>query len=326
MNTEEAIKALYEDNNYPGLTRLTQIVRLNVPTITKQQVKAFYDKQTAKQLLAKKEKVDASGHIVAFALNENWQLDIFDLSRYKNQNEGVRYLLVAVDVFSRKAFVEPMHAKDGVTCAGALEDMINRTGVKPRTILSDNESAFLTEPFQTVLDKHEIALRQNVVGDHHALGIIDNFARRIKTILNTYFLTNNSTQWLKIIQTIIKRYNQSVHLALDGLSPNQAALKENHQQIRDLNFQKNKDNKKESDLEAGLKVRKSIVPTDKSRFKGTDPRYSAKVFTVTATKGGNVELNDGSTMKRWQVLKVPDDAENFETDVITATKKENKRS
>ena len=79
-------------------------------------------------------------------------------------------------------------------------------------------------------------------------------------------------------------------------------------------------------MSVGDKVRKSIVPTDKSRFKGTDPRYSAKVFSVTATKGGNVELNDGSTMKRWQVLKVPDDAENLESDVINVAKKANKRS
>ena len=326
MNTEAAIKALYEDNNYPGFHRLLKIVKLNAPTIPKEQVKTFYDKQTAKQLMAKKTKPDASGHIVAFVAHENWQLDIFDMQRYQKSNDGVKYMLVAVDVFSRKAFVEPMHAKDGVTCARALEDMVNRTGVKPRSILSDNESAFMTESFQLVLDKHRIALSQNVVGDHHALGIIDSFARRIKTILNTYFLTEQTTNWVDVIQQVIDRYNRTIHIALDGLSPNEATKKENHQKIQEINFEKSKDNRKVSDLTAGNKVRKSIVPTDKSRFKGTDPRCSAKVFTVTAARGGNVELNDGSTMKRWQVLSVPDDAESFDTDVINVAKKANKRT
>ena len=324
MNTEKLIQALYEDNNYPGLTRLTKIVKLNVPAISKQRVKEFYDKQTAKQILAPKAKPDASGHIVAFVVNENWQLDIFDLQRYVKSNDGYKYLLVAVDVFSRKAFAQPMDMKDGVTCAGSFEDMINKSGVKPRSILSDNEAAFLTQPFQTVLDKHRIALNQNVVGDHHALGIIDNFARRIKTILNTYFLTNKTTNWVDIIQKVVDNYNKAIHIALDGLSPNQATRKENHQKIQDLNFEKNKDNHKVSDLKVGDKVRKSIVPTDKSRFKGTDPRYSAKVFEVVGASGGNVKLNDGSTMKRWQLLSVPDDAENLESDVITTAKKDNK--
>ena len=130
----------------------------------------------------------------------------------------------------------------------------------------------------------------------------------------------------KFIQKVIDRYNRTIHIALNGISPNQATKKENHRKIQDINFEKNKDNGKVSDLIVGNKVRKNIVPTDKSRFKGTDPRYSAKVFTVTAVRGGNVELNDGSTMKRWQGLSVPDDAESFDTDVINVAKKANKRT
>ena len=325
MNTEEAIRTLYEDNNYPGLTRLIKIVKLNVPTIPTEQVKQFYNKQTAKQILHQpNKKPDTSGHIVAFAAHENWQMDIFDLSRYQKANYGTRYMLVCMDVFSRKAFVEPLQTKDGAACASAFKVMLGKAKVKPRSILSDNESAFMTNQFQAVLDDEKIALSQNVVGDHHALGIIDSFARKVKTALNTYFLMHSTTNWVNVIQLIIERYNKSIHIALDGITPNQAARIENHQKIHDINMEKTKDNRKTSDLEVGNKVRKSITITAKNKFKGTDPRYSAKVFTVTAVKGGNVELNDGSTLKRWQLLRVPDDAEDLETDIITTTKKQNR--
>ena len=52
--------------------------------------------------------------------------------------------------------------------------------VKPRSILSDHEGSFVSKEFSTYLDKLQIPLSVYAVSDHHALGIIASFARRIK--------------------------------------------------------------------------------------------------------------------------------------------------
>jgi hypothetical protein len=66
--------------------------------------------------------------------------------------------------------------------------------VKPRSILSDHDSSFLSKEFTEHLDKLQIPLNVNAISDHHALGIIDNFAKRIKTILTAMFLKNKNTK------------------------------------------------------------------------------------------------------------------------------------
>ena len=58
---------------------------------------------------------------------------------------------------------------------------------KPRSILSDHEGAFLYKNITSFLDGLKIPLNVNATSDHHALGIIDNLASRIQTILTSLF-------------------------------------------------------------------------------------------------------------------------------------------
>lgn len=60
------IDKIYEDNNYPGLTKLIQLVKKDNPSITKSEIEKWYNGQLEIQLLHQKQKADASGHIVAF--------------------------------------------------------------------------------------------------------------------------------------------------------------------------------------------------------------------------------------------------------------------
>ena len=52
--------------------------------------------------------------------------------------------------------------------------------VQPKTIMSDHEPAFLGNAFSEYLHEKKIPLNATALGDHHALGITDNFVGRIK--------------------------------------------------------------------------------------------------------------------------------------------------
>ena len=67
---------------------------------------------------------------------------------------------------------------------------------KPRCIISDYVSAFLGSEFSTYVDNLQLPLNVHALGDRHALGIIDNFAKRIKTAFGAMFLKNNNTRWI----------------------------------------------------------------------------------------------------------------------------------
>ena len=159
-------------------------------------------------------------------------MDIFDLSRYEYFNKDYKYLLVAIDVF-----LVPLINKDGHSVKEAFIKMTKFE--KPRCIISDHDSA-LSNEFMKYLDHLQIPLHVNALGDHHALGIIDNFARRIlkKKPLTAMFLKNNNTRWIHVIDNIIAHYNKSKHESLNGLSPNEASKKDHRAEILDINIEK----------------------------------------------------------------------------------------
>ena len=171
-------------------------------------------------------------------------------------------------------------------------------------IMSDNDASFTGSEFQKVLNAHVITLETNAIGDHNALGIIDSFARRIKRILTAQFLEFKRNRWIDNIQDILTTYNQTPHSSLGDFSPNSVANDDPDitAYIYILNELKGQKNGVISDLKVGDLVRLNIQ-TDFS--KGTDPRWSDKVYIVKLPQGNTIVLDNDKKYIRKNLLLVP---------------------
>jgi hypothetical protein len=84
-------------------------------------MKDYLNEKIEVQLLKiNKPKKKREGHIIAITYEDNAQMDTFDLSKYKNYNKGFKYILTVIDVFTRKAFIEPMKNKNSIDVITAL--------------------------------------------------------------------------------------------------------------------------------------------------------------------------------------------------------------
>ena len=72
--------------------------------------------------------------------------------------------------------------------------------------MSDNDSTFINKSFQQILENNKIIHQPNILDDHHALGLIDRFARTLKMILTRLFLQTKKTNWIDYLDEIIKNY------------------------------------------------------------------------------------------------------------------------
>ena len=110
------IERVYESANFPGLAALVKLVQKENPSITKSYITKWHDNQLEVQLLHSQHKTThPGGHVVAYVKNEIWNIEIFDLSKYASENSGMKYIFAVVDVFTRKAYAEPMTKKAGTT-------------------------------------------------------------------------------------------------------------------------------------------------------------------------------------------------------------------
>ena len=135
-----------------------------------------------------------------------------------------------------------------------------------------------------MLADKEIALQTNALKDHKAMGIIENFARRLQRTIKARMLKTDSTKWIDKVDDIVASYNRTPNSALGGKSPHEAARPEHNQDILEMNVKKNQDNKTTTDLIEGDKVRVNVLKNN-ANAKGTDPKWSGKVHTVKSTTG-----------------------------------------
>ncbi|OAJ42903.1 hypothetical protein BDEG_26295 [Batrachochytrium dendrobatidis JEL423] len=110
------------------------------------QIKKFLDQQEV-QLHQESRRRPAFSPITVYSVNDQWQVDLIDLSKYARWNAGYKYLLCAIDVFSRKSFVVAMKKKSDTT--DAMRVILDVQ--KHILIQSDNGTEFLNNNFQSLL-------------------------------------------------------------------------------------------------------------------------------------------------------------------------------
>ncbi len=108
MEKEAVIsKAYYNlDAGFGSIDKTWQAARKIDPSIKKQDVKAFLDKQEVRQ--GKKRRGDNS--FIPFAPREEYQ---FDLADFGASAEKYRYAFVCIDSFSKKLAVVPINKTRG---------------------------------------------------------------------------------------------------------------------------------------------------------------------------------------------------------------------
>jgi hypothetical protein len=75
-------------------------------------------------------------------IDHTWQLDLMDVQKISDENDMYRYLLAAIDCFSKKARVIKMKNKTGKSTVEAFNEILNTSNRKPIKILVDNGQSF----------------------------------------------------------------------------------------------------------------------------------------------------------------------------------------
>ena len=77
-----------------------------------------------------------------------WGVDLADMQLISKYNKGIRYLLCAIDLFSKYAFVVPLKDKKKTTIANALQSILDNSKRKPNKIWTDQGSEFCNTHFK----------------------------------------------------------------------------------------------------------------------------------------------------------------------------------
>ena len=84
-------------------------------------------------------------------IDQQWQMDLADMQLLQKYNDGYRYLLVCIDVFSKYVWVVPLKNKTGSMLVEAFK-IIFSSGCKPEKIMTDQGTEFFNKHVKTSLE------------------------------------------------------------------------------------------------------------------------------------------------------------------------------
>ena len=69
-----------------------------------------------------------------------WGVDLADVQLLSRKNKGIKYLLCAIDLYTKYTFVIPLKDKKGISIVNAFDKIIKQSKRKPNKIWVDQGS------------------------------------------------------------------------------------------------------------------------------------------------------------------------------------------
>ena len=112
--THLLLKDLYLSASKPsslgGIDRLLREARNQIPGIKIEEVREFLETQYAYTRHKPARRKFPKRAVIVVNINDGYQMDLVDLQKFVEFNDGVKYLLTAIDCFTRYAFAVPLES------------------------------------------------------------------------------------------------------------------------------------------------------------------------------------------------------------------------
>ena len=219
-------------------------------------------------------------HIHVYSRNHLWQIDLVDFSKFSHWNRGYKYLLCAIDVYSRKSFVVPLKRKSDAHLGMGI--ILMKT--KPVLIQSDNGTEFISKEFQHVLDKHDVRHVTVIAGDHNRQSIVERFNRTLESMIARYQNSRNTNKYIDVLEDIVHNYNHTFHQSIQDIPERKFLMNPNSGVVLTNHF------KFPNDIQVGDYVR--ILKEKKQFQKGYADNFSRQIYHVIQGNGYTFSLQD----------------------------------
>ena len=95
--------------------------------------------------------------------NNIWGVDLADMQSLSRKNKGIKYLLCAIDLYSKYAFDIPLKDKKGINIVNAFDKIIKQSNRKPNKIWVDQGGEFYNNFFKKWLSDNGIIMYSEIM-------------------------------------------------------------------------------------------------------------------------------------------------------------------
>ena len=131
------------------------------------------------------------------------------LSKY---NKGIKYLLCAIDLFSKYAWVVPIKDKKGTSIVNAFQKIISE-GRKPNKIWVDQGGEFYNNSFKIFLKINSIEMYSTY--NEGKSVVAERFIRTLEKKIFKYMTAASKNVYFDVLDSVVNKYNNTVYRSIE---------------------------------------------------------------------------------------------------------------
>jgi len=207
--TEEQEKLLYKiyytNKNFFGRDKLYDMLKDH--DISRRQIAEWLSRQEVHQLYAPSKKPKTIQNTILSEPFSQIGIDLMDMQNI--ERNGKKYVLTAIDLFSKMAYAVPLIDKEDATVTKGMEQILHQIGHKIKSVRSDNGSEFKCDEFKDLMKEHEITHIFSLPYKPQSNGNIERFNGILKRLINMAMKVNEKFNWVSQLDKLLSNYNHS---------------------------------------------------------------------------------------------------------------------
>ncbi|KAL3087830.1 hypothetical protein niasHS_009570 [Heterodera schachtii] len=186
--------------SYAGMLKVWEEAKRRNPRISLHNVYDFLHRQRTYTLFKPRRNIFPRLKTVPSGLHTDWQCDLCIMDTLRAHNDGYRYILVCIDVLSRKIFTAESESKKSEHMIEAFEKVFKKAGVLPNKLYSDAGLEFQAKRMIEYWKQKDIIKHIMYSPSLHA-GVVERANRTLKERLYKYFSENNTLRVQRVNNT-----------------------------------------------------------------------------------------------------------------------------
>ena len=138
-----------------------------------------------------------------------WGVDLADMQSLSRKNKGIKYLLCAIDLYSKYAFVIPLKDKKGISIVNAFNKITKQSNRKPNKIWVDQGGEFYNRVFKKWLSDKDIIVYSTY--NEGKSVVAERFIRTLKNKLYKHMTATGKNVYYDVLDDVVNEYNNTKH-------------------------------------------------------------------------------------------------------------------
>lgn len=229
------LKKLYttpgEEASFTSAEKLWKAARKQDKQISRKNVEKYLNEFRGNYLHSPADRRFKRRKIVVATFNEILGIDLADFVKHRDANNKQRYILLGVDLFSRKAYAQIMENKTCESTIKAFKKMFGGKKIPYRSVFSDMGGEFNCREFKDFLKKN--GLKIYFAKNYAKVSIVERFIRTLRLKIKRFMVQMHTENYVNSLQDIISSYNKTYHRSI-GTSPESVNTKNSEQIFQQL--------------------------------------------------------------------------------------------